>query len=85
VNYIAMDSHISTLDFSVINEKGRITKEKRVRTSVKEFIEFVSSVPCPRKVIMEEGTLSSWFLKKGSSPLLTALREKNRLILWYDH
>jgi hypothetical protein len=80
-----MDSHISTLDFSVINEKGRITKEKRVRTSVKEFIEFVSSVPCPRKVIMEEGTLSSWFLKKGSSPLLTALREKNRLILWYDH
>lgn len=63
MNYIAMDCHISTLEFAVVNESGRITQEKRVNTGVKELIEFVKSVPKPRKIIMEEGTLASWVLE----------------------
>ena len=63
MNYIAMDTHISTLEFAVVNELGKITKEKRVPTSVKGFMEFVRSVSKPRKIIMEEGTLAAWALE----------------------
>jgi len=63
MNYIAMDSHISTLEFAVVNESGRVTQHKRVPTGVRELIEFVKSVPKPRKVIMEEGTLAGWALE----------------------
>jgi hypothetical protein len=63
MNYIAMDSHISTLEFAVVNESGRVTQHTRVPTGVRELIEFVKSVPRPRKVIMEEGTLAAWALE----------------------
>lgn len=85
MNYIGMDSHISTLDFAVVTERGNVTKEKRVRTGVKEFIEFVRSVPVPRKVIMEEGSLSAWFLEVctgfGETLIITDPK-KNR---WIAH
>jgi hypothetical protein len=63
MNYIAMDCHISTLEFAVVSEAGRVTKEKTVPTGVKEFMEFVRSVPKPRKIFMEEGSLAGWALE----------------------
>lgn len=62
MNYIAVDCHISTLDFAVVNERGKVTKEQRVATSAKGFIEFIKSVPKPRQTIIEEGTLAAWLL-----------------------
>ena len=63
MNYIGVDCHISTLDFSVVNETGTITKRGKVNTSVKEFIEFVRSIPKPRKIFVEEEELASWLLE----------------------
>ena len=63
MNYIAVDTHISTLEFAVINERGKITKAQKVPTGVKEFVDFVKSVPSPRKVFIEEGTLAAWVLE----------------------
>jgi transposase len=63
VNYIGMDCHITTLDFAVVNETGRLVKAVRVATGVKGFMEFVKSVPQPRTVYMEEGTLAAWALE----------------------
>lgn len=63
MNYIAMDTHISTLEFAVVNEAGRTVKERTVPTGVKEFMEFVRSIPKPRKIFMEEGTLADWALE----------------------
>ena len=59
MNYIGVDCHISTLDFSVVNETGTITKRGKVNTRVKEFIGFVSRIPKPRKIFIEEGELAS--------------------------
>jgi transposase len=63
MHYIGMDTHIATLEFVVVNEAGRVTQEKRVPTGVKTFMEFGRSVPRPRKIIMEEGTLAAWVLE----------------------
>jgi len=63
MHYIGMDCHITTLDFAVVNEAGRLVKAKRIPTSVNGFMEFVKTVPRPRTVYMEESTLAAWALE----------------------
>jgi len=69
-----MDCHISTLDFAVVNEAGRLVKAHRVATSVNGFMEFVKKVPPPRTIYMEEGTLAAWALE-------TCVHFKERLVI----
>ncbi len=57
MNYIGVDCHISTLDFAVVSERGIVKNKARVKTSVKGFMEFIKTVPKPRKIFIEEGTL----------------------------
>ncbi len=63
MNYIGTDTHISTLDFKVINDSGRLKKAMKVDTSASNFLEFVRGVPRPRQVIIEEGPLAAWLLE----------------------
>jgi transposase len=63
MNYIGTDSHLSTLDFKVVNEAGKVKRAQRVETSVNNFLEFVKNVPKPRQVIIEEGPLAAWLLE----------------------
>jgi len=63
MNYIGCDSHISSLDCAVVNERGQETKKQRMNTGVKELMEFVKSIPKPRTIIIEEGTLAGWLLE----------------------
>ena len=74
MHYIGMDCHISTLDFAVVNEAGRLVKAHRVATSVNGFMEFVKKVPPPRTIYMEEGTLAAWALE-------TCVHFKERLVI----
>jgi len=74
MNYIGVDCHISTLDFAVVDGKGIIKKKACVNTGVKEFMEFVRSIPKPRKIFIEEGELASWLLE-------TSLRFGEQLII----
>jgi transposase len=63
MQYIGMDTHISNLDFAVVNDAGRLMKATSVATSVKNFMEFVRKVTPPRIIYMEEGTLAGWALE----------------------
>ena len=63
MNYIGTDIHISTLDFQVVNNFGKVKMARKVPTSALNFIDFVRSVPRPRQVIIEEGPLASWIGK----------------------
>jgi len=63
MNHIGMDDHIATLEFAVVNEAGRLVKADRVPTSVNGFMAFVRTVPRPRIIYMEEGTLAAWALE----------------------
>ena len=74
MNYIGVDCHISTLDFAVVDGKGIIKKKACVNTGLKEFMEFVRSIPKPRKIFIEEGELASWLLE-------TSLRFGEQLII----
>ena len=74
MNYIGIDCHISSLDFAVVNEKGTVTKRAKVKTGVKEFMNFITKIPKPRKIFIEEGELASWLLE-------TSLRFGEKLII----
>lgn len=63
MHYIGMDCHITTLDFAVVNDAGRLVKSGNVATSVKNFIEFVKTVTLPRAIYMEESALAAWALE----------------------
>jgi len=63
MHYIGMDCHITTLDFAVVDETGKVTKTGKIATSAKNFMEFVKSVRQPRIIFMEEGTLAAWALE----------------------
>ena len=63
MHYIGMDAHITTLDFAVVNEAGRLVKATKVATSVNGFMEFVRQMTPPRTIYMEEGTLAAWALE----------------------
>lgn len=63
MHYVGMDCHITTLDFAVVNEAGQLLKTKSVATGVHSFIDFVKTVPQPRTIYMEEGTLAGWALE----------------------
>jgi hypothetical protein len=63
MNDIGMDCHISTLDFAVVNDAGRLVKAASVATSVNNFVEFVKKIPPPRTIYMEESTLAAWLLE----------------------
>jgi hypothetical protein len=58
MHYIGMDCHITTLNFAVVNDVGRLVKSCKVATSVKSLMEFVKMVPPPRIIYVEEGTTS---------------------------
>jgi transposase len=74
MHYIGMDCHITTLEFAVVNEAGRLVKANRVATSVNGLIEFVKTVPSPRTIYMEEGTLAAWALE-------TCVRFREKLVI----
>ena len=63
MSHIGMDGHITSLEFAVVNEAGQLVKVDRVATSVNGFMEFVRTVPRPRTIYMEEGTLAAWTLE----------------------
>jgi len=83
MNHIGMDSHITTLEFAVVNEAGRLIKADRVATSVNGFMGFVRMVPPPRTIYMEEGTLAAWALEtcvRFGEKLVITDAKKNRWI-----
>ena len=46
MNYIGTDSHISTLDFKVVDgDLGKVKNSSESSTSAPNFLEFVKSVP----------------------------------------
>ena len=58
--YIGLDSHSTSSTFGVIDQKGKRLKHEVVETSARYLIDFVTTVPRPRYLCMEEGTQSTW-------------------------
>ncbi len=83
MHYIGVDGHITTLEFAAVNEAGQLVKADRVATSVNGLIGFVKTVPRPRIIYMEEGTLAAWALEtcvRFGEKLVITDPEKNHWI-----
>jgi transposase len=83
MNYIGTDIHISTLDFKVVNNSGKVKMADKVQTSAVNFMEFIKSVPKPRQVIIEEGPLAAWLLEicnKNKEQLVISDPKRNHWI-----
>ena len=74
MNYIGVDCHISTLEFAVVDRRGKLKAKASINTSAKGFMEFVKKVPKPRKIFIEEGILASWLLE-------TSLKHGEKLVI----
>jgi hypothetical protein len=59
MNYIGTDIHISTLDFQVVNNFGKVKMARKVKTSAPNFLDSIKSVPKPCQIIIEEGPLAA--------------------------
>ena len=83
MNYIGTDIHISTLDFKVVGNLGKVKMAREVTTSAPNFLDFIKSVPAPRQVIIEEGPLAAWLLEicvKNGEHLIISDPKRNKLI-----
>ena len=78
-----MDTHIATLEFAVVNERGEIKVRKRIPTSSKGLIEFLREVPKPRTLYIEEGSLAAWVVDtchRFGEKVIVADPKRNRWI-----
>lgn len=83
MNYIGIDCHITTLDFAVVNEAGKLVKAERADTSAKNLITFIKGVKKPRAVYIEEGELANWILETCNAygEKLVITNPKNNLLI----
>lgn len=58
--YIGLDAHDESCTFVVKSGSGRRVRTQVVETHGERLVAFVESVPRPRRLILEEGTLSTW-------------------------
>ena len=70
--YIGLDAHSTSSTFAVVGPSGKRLGTSVVETTGAALIEFVRSIPRPRHLCIEEGTLSAW-LHEVLSPQVDAM------------
>lgn len=78
---IGLDVHMSSCSLAVKNEKGKLTRQMTVETTEQELIAAVKSVPAPRYLCLEEGSLSQWVydvLRRDVEHVYVVMPEKKR-------
>lgn len=58
--YIGLDAHASSCTVAVVGPSGKRLSSRVVETNAAVLIEVIRSIPGPRHLCMEEGTLSDW-------------------------
>jgi transposase len=67
--FITMDTHCRTTDVCVKTARGKLVKREHLSTGIPQLREVIESVPRPRRVAFEEGSLAGWLSRnlKGSA------------------
>ena len=60
---ITMDTHCSTTDVCIKTAGGKLVKRAHLTTGIPQLRELIGSVPRPRRVIFEEGSLAGWLYR----------------------
>jgi transposase len=66
---ITMDTHCRTTDACIKTSGGKLVRREHLSTGIPQLRELIESVPRPRRVIFEEGSLAGWLYRnlKGCS------------------
>jgi len=67
--FITMDTHCRTTDVCVKTRCGKLVKREHLSTGIPQLREVIESVPRPRRVAFEEGSMAGWLYRnlKGSA------------------
>lgn len=60
IKYLALDLHIATITYVLMNAAGRVLQEGCIATSAYEIRKLLKGIRGYLKVTFEEGTLSQW-------------------------
>lgn len=58
--FITMDTHCRTTDVCIKTAGGKLVRRQRVSTGIPQLRALVESVPRPRRVAFEEGSMAGW-------------------------
>ncbi len=61
--FITMDTHCRTTDICVKTRAGKLVKREHVSTGIPQLREVIESVPRPRYVAFEEGSMAGWLYR----------------------
>lgn len=60
MKHIGMDVHSTTTDICVRNGRGVIVLQRRIQTTQKELINFVTGIEGQKRVVVEEDQMADW-------------------------
>jgi transposase len=60
---ITMDTHCRTIDTCVKTSGGKLIGQDHLATGIPQLRELIESVPRPRRVIFEEGSMAGWLYR----------------------
>jgi len=66
MNFIAFDVHCAFCEGGWVTESGKEKRSWRVATSIPALAEAIRSVPRPRLLVIEEGSLADWLARELS-------------------
>ena len=81
--FITMDTHCRTTDICVKTASGKLVKREHVSTGIRQLREVIESVPRPRRVAFEEGSMAGWLfrnLKESVDELIVCDPRRNAYV-----
>lgn len=79
--YIGLDAHSESCTITVMGPSGRRLRHEKLETNAALLKKFISDVPKPRHLCMEEGNLSEWLyeeLEPQVDELVVVMAGKNK-------
>jgi transposase len=61
--FITMDTHCRTTDVCVKTARGKLVRREHLATGIPQLRELIESVPRPRRVAFEEGSMAGWLYR----------------------
>jgi transposase len=78
--FITMDTHCRTTDICIKTARGKLVRRERVSTGIPQLRTVIESVPRPRRVAFEEGSMAGWLyrnLKDQADELIVCDPKRN--------
>lgn len=83
MKHIGLDVHSTTTLATVLNNRGRKIMHRQIRTRECELIDFIKSIPDPKRVALEESQVSDFvtrILEPYTEEIIRCQPQHNRLI-----